>query len=76
MTTVRKQLLRIKTVTFKEQVKTELHEMASLKMISKKRSLKACVIVDTDDTFAEDSVMSVSEAADLALALVQAQEMV
>ena len=57
-------------MTFKEMIKTELHEMAAVGICSKKKSLKACQKVDADnDTFTEDSSMSVSEAAELALAL-------
>lgn len=57
-------------MTFKEQIKTELHEMAAIKICSQKKSLKACAIVDADeDTFTESSGMSVSDAASLALEL-------
>jgi hypothetical protein len=44
--------------------------MADLKIISKKKAIAACVVVNTNMVFDEDSVMSVSEAADLAVELV------
>lgn len=57
-------------MTFQEQIKTELHEMALLKIISHKKHIKAAAIVDGDPaTFAEDSGMSVRDAADLAVEL-------
>jgi len=57
-------------MTFAEQIKTELHEMVLLKLISSKKHIKASLIVDNDPaTFDEDSGMSVTEAADLAVEL-------
>lgn len=63
-------------MTFQEMIKTELHEMADLGICSKKKSLRACALVDKssegsshDETFTESSGMSVSEAASLALEL-------
>lgn len=57
-------------MNFQEQVKTELHEMAILKIISSKKHIKAASIVDGDPaTFTEDSCMSVSDAASLAVEL-------
>lgn len=55
-------------MTFQEEVKTELHEMAIAKIISHKKHIKAASIVDNDPaTFAEDSGMSVTDAASLAV---------
>jgi len=57
-------------MTFQEQVKTELHEMALLKIISGSKHIKAASIVDNDPaSFDEDSGMSVSDAASLAVEL-------
>jgi hypothetical protein len=57
-------------MNFQEQVKTELHEMALLKIISGQKHIKAASIVDNDPaTFSEDSGMRVSEAASLAVEL-------
>lgn len=57
-------------MTFQEQIKTELHEMAIAKIISNKKHIKAASIVDNDPaTFAEDSGMSVTDAASLAVEL-------
>lgn len=59
-----------KMMSFQEQIKTELHEMALAKIISNKKHIKATSIVDNDPaTFAEDSGMSVSDAASLAVEL-------
>ena len=57
-------------MSFQEEVKTELHEMALCKIISNAKHIKAASIVDNDPaTFAEDSGMRVSEAASLAVEL-------
>ena len=59
-----------KMMSFAEQVKTELHEMALLKIISNKNHIKAASIVDNDPaTFTEDNGMSVTDAASLAVEL-------
>jgi hypothetical protein len=57
-------------MTFREEVKTELHELCDLGVCSKKKSLQACQVVDSLEDFTEDNCMSVSEAASLALELV------